>query len=303
MNYKHPNIHYHCSYISEFSWLTVSFSILNFASMGNFLLDLAHAHPFKELLYVESGEMMIRIGSDNFSIKKGDLLFINSRISHALTPVGSETPVTYNTSFLCSRNDSSEKVPREWIEDERRLVRPLFEKDYFVTRDKNECGKQINAIKDSIDLHRRGDFVRVKNHISNLLVGALQSFSQIPPDPSYAETVTGEHSYNASAILLYLHEHFTEGLSLASVAEALHYSPRQCQRLIQESMGVSFSELLTELQLSFAKDLLVSTNESMESISMRSGFSSSRNFYHNFKLRENMSPSEYRKMMRRKNHT
>ena len=294
-------VRYHCSYVTEIPWLTVSFSILNFAAMGEFLIDLPHAHPFRELLYLESGELNVRIAGDSIIMKKGDLLYVNSQVSHSITATSADTPVTYNASFLLSERASAEKVPQEWIEDERRLVRPLFTRDYLDAHDTNACGEQIDWIKDSIDLHRRGDFVRVKSHISNLLIGALQSFTKIPPDPRYDETVTGEHSYTASAVLLYLHEHFTEGLSLSSVAEALHYSPRQCQRLIQDSMGVSFSELLTELQLSYAKNLLVSTNDNMETISMQAGFSSSRNFYHNFKLRENISPSEYRKLMRLRN--
>ena len=144
--------------------------------------------------------------------------------------------------------------------------------------------------------------MRVRNHISNLFIGALQSFTRLSPDPRYHETISGEYSYNATKILLYLHEHFTEGLTLASVADALHYSPRQCQRLIQESMGISFSELLQDLQLSYAKTLLRTTDESLETVSERSGFSSSRNFYHHFKQHESISTSQYRKLYRLRNY-
>ncbi len=298
-----PNIKYLCSYVSELSWLTATISILNFASMGDFLVNLPHQHPFRELLYLESGTLQIQVGGDSFDMKKGDLLYINSQIPHIITSPGNETPVTYNTSFLLSNYTSPEKVPSEWIADEERLIRPLLEKEYLYAHDTNNCGEQIQSIKDTIALHRRGDFVRVRNHISNLLIGALQSFTPTSPDPHYSETISGNYSYNSSKILMYLHEHFTEGLTLASVAGALHYSPRQCQRLIQESMGISFSELLQDLQLSYAKTLLCTTDESLEKISEQSGFSSARNFYHHFKQRESISPSQYRKLYQLRNCT
>ncbi|MBQ2627515.1 MAG: AraC family transcriptional regulator [Eubacterium sp.] len=298
-----PNIQYLCSYVTEFSWLTADISILNFASMGDFLINLPHEHPFRELLYLESGTLQVQICGDTFEMQKGDLLYINSQIPHIVSSAGDDPPITYNTSFLLSHRANIEKIPSAWTDDETSLIRPLLDQDYLYAHDTAACGEQIQAIKEAIALHRRGDFVRVRNHISNLFIGALQSFTRLAPDPRYHETITGEYSYNASKILLYLHEHFTEGLTLASVAEALHYSPRQCQRLIQESMGISFSELLQDLQLSYAKTLLRTTDESLETVSERSGFSNSRNFYHHFKQHESVSPSQYRKLYRLRNCT
>ena len=80
-----PNIHYLCSYVTEFSWLTADISILNFASMGDFLINLPHEHPFRELLYLESGTLQVQICGDTFEMQKGDLLYINSQIPHIVS--------------------------------------------------------------------------------------------------------------------------------------------------------------------------------------------------------------------------
>lgn len=286
---------YACSYISNISWLTADITLLSFAPLGDFLIDLPHTHPFMELHYVQSGKILVQLSDRQFALEKGQLLFLNAHVPHAVTNASDELPVIYNLSFFLRKSEPTEKVPAEWIKDERQLIRPLFKNNYLTAHDSSGCKAEVQQIIRHIDTHRRGDFVRVRSYISNFIMAALQSFTRTTPDPRYSETLNGSNSFSATKILFYIRDHFTEGLTLASVADAVHYSPRQCQRIIQETMGVSFSELLQELQLSYAKTLLVSTNDSLEAISAAAGFNGSRSLYRYFKLQEGISPAQYRK--------
>ncbi|MCI8852944.1 MAG: AraC family transcriptional regulator [Lachnospiraceae bacterium] len=286
---------YNCSYITNIPWLTVSITLLNFASLGHFLINLRHSHPFMELLYVQAGKLCVQLPDSEFFLEKGDLLYLNAQVPHIITPASEEQVETYNMSFLLTLTEPTERVPPEWIEDERLLLKAFFNHDYLTARDLYGCGEELARILASIDSHRRGELIRVRGCISNFIMAALQSFSKISPNPSYEETLTGDLSYNATKLLFYIQEHFTEGLTLSSVAEALHYSTRQCQRIIQETMNVSFSSLLLELQLSYAKALLSSTDASLESVSEAAGFPSSRSLYRYFKEQEGLSPQQYRK--------
>lgn len=289
---------YNCSYITNIPWLTASITLLNFASLGHFLINLKHSHPFMELLYIKAGRICVRLSDTEFFLGPGELLYLNSQVPHIITPASEEQVETYNISFLLTLTEPTERVPPEWIEDERLLLRAFLNHDYLTARDSCGCGEELARILDSIDSHRRGELIRVRGCISNFIMASLQAFSKISPNPSYEQTLTGDLSYNATKILFYIREHFTEGLTLSSVAEALHYSTRQCQRIIQETMNVSFSSLLLELQLSYAKALLSSTDASLESISEAAGLTSSRSLYRYFKEQEGISPQQYRKNLR-----
>lgn len=65
--------------------------------------------------------------------------------------------------------------------------------------------------------------------------------------------------------------------------------------VIQDSLGVSFSDYLTDLRLSYAKDLICSTNHSIEEIAERSGFKNGKSFSRLFRQREGITPYRYRK--------
>ena len=60
-------------------------------------------------------------------------------------------------------------------------------------------------------------------------------------------------------------------------------------------MGQTFVEYLTDLRLSKAEDLLVSTNMSMLDISVSTGFENQSYFTKVFKSAKGMTPREYRR--------
>jgi len=295
---KNNTDRYFCSFILNIPWLTANITVLNFAPLGDFLMNLEHSHFFMELLYIRFGSVKIQVGEKEFHLKEKDLFYLNSRVPHTISATTDQPVSTYNVSFLTTKCSPTEKMPVEWIEDEELLVNSLFKNDYLYTQDIYGCSDDLDQILYSMESRRRGEFVKVKNYLSNFIMSALQAFTKFAPHPRFDETLDSDLSFSAIKTLYYIREHFTEGISLSSVAEALHYSPRQCQRIIHEVMGVSFSSLLLDFQLSYAKMLLCSSDSTtLEKISELAGFSSSRSFYRHFKEQEGISPQKYRQNM------
>lgn len=97
---------------------------------------------------------------------------------------------------------------------------------------------------------------------------------------------------------LYLHMHFREDPSLQEVAALFHYHPSYFSSVFRKEMRISYSDYLNTLKISYAKQLLLSTELKFIDICYECGFSSYSNFLQCFKAQVGCSPSRFRKMSR-----
>ncbi len=93
-------------------------------------------------------------------------------------------------------------------------------------------------------------------------------------------------------ILNYCAEHFTEPITLDSVAKALHLSKYYISHIITESMGVSFTKFVNSMWVEHACTLLDRGMDIID-ICFSSGFSSARNFNRVFLQLQGVPPREY----------
>ena len=97
---------------------------------------------------------------------------------------------------------------------------------------------------------------------------------------------------------LYLHMHFREDPSIKEVSALFHYHPSYFSHVFRKEMGISYSDYLNTLKISYAKQLLVSTTLKFLDICFECGFTSYSNFLQCFKAQVGCSPSQFRKLSR-----
>ncbi|MBS4206976.1 response regulator [Bacillus sp. FJAT-50079] len=95
--------------------------------------------------------------------------------------------------------------------------------------------------------------------------------------------------------LTYINEHIKQQLNLSDVANYVHLNTSYFSVLFKEQMNMTFSEYITRRRLQNAKSLLINTNLSIEEISLRVGYQTSKYFNKLFKEYEGTTPSKYRK--------
>ena len=96
--------------------------------------------------------------------------------------------------------------------------------------------------------------------------------------------------------LTYINAHFFDpDMNLKTVAETVALSPSHFSTIFSQSLGKTFIEYLTDQRINYAKNLLVTTDSKLTSITLEIGYSDSNYFSYLFKKKEGMSPSEYRK--------
>lgn len=98
-------------------------------------------------------------------------------------------------------------------------------------------------------------------------------------------------------LILYFLDHYTEDISLESVAKGLGYSRFHISRLISTAFGCNFRTLLANYRISMAQNLLVTGNRSIGQIAEDCGFQNQSSFNRIFLDHCGITPGQYRKKM------
>ena len=98
----------------------------------------------------------------------------------------------------------------------------------------------------------------------------------------------------AQRALLYIQSHFSEPISLTSVAEEMGVSSAYLSTVFHREIGASYSRTLLKFRMEEAARQLAGTNLKVNQIARNVGFFSAKHFTHVFHEYYHLSPMEYR---------
>lgn len=120
---------------------------------------------------------------------------------------------------------------------------------------------------------------------------------------STMDAINAHHRYPVSALLSeairYLREHSGEELSRDDIARRACLSPTHFSRVVKQTFGYSFTELLARLRVDRARELLTLTEKTLVEISNECGFTDQSYFTKVFQRYSGQTPGEYRKQHQR----
>jgi AraC-like DNA-binding protein len=96
----------------------------------------------------------------------------------------------------------------------------------------------------------------------------------------------------------YMQEHLSEDLSRDDVAAVACLSPSHFSRVVKQTYGQSFTDLLTGLRVERAKEMLVRTEKGLIQICLDCGFKDQSYFTKVFQKHTGHPPGEYRRLNR-----
>jgi len=109
------------------------------------------------------------------------------------------------------------------------------------------------------------------------------------------------NNYNSKSIKLilrnaldYIHEHYSEQLTLNDVAEHVYVSPSYLSRMFKKELGKNFVDYLNGLRIEKAKELLMDPRYKTYEVAEIVGIPDAHYFSRLFKKYEGVSPTEYR---------
>lgn len=97
----------------------------------------------------------------------------------------------------------------------------------------------------------------------------------------------------------FLHENFTESVTLEEIARLADVHPVHLSRVFREKFGCTIGEYVRRLRIEFASRQILSGEDSLGTIAHAAGFSDQSHFNKTFKTAFGLTPAEYRKKFRR----
>lgn len=92
----------------------------------------------------------------------------------------------------------------------------------------------------------------------------------------------------------YLHSHYCEDITLNQIAEVLFLNPAYISRLVKEQTGKNYTELVMEMRIEKAVELLKNTDMYVYEIADKVGYKNLKYFYRVFHKIVGKTPSDYR---------
>ena len=116
--------------------------------------------------------------------------------------------------------------------------------------------------------------------------------------PGLAEEQIDDSNENTAGLaqraLSYIRQHFSDPISLTSVAEKMGVSPAYLSTVFHREIGASYSRTLLKFRMEEAARQLLKTNLQVQQIAQNVGFFSAKHFTHVFREYYHSSPMEYR---------
>lgn len=261
-----------------------------------YLPPIYHNHDFFEMLYVVNGKCINHIHDTDYPLESGDICIIAPMLSHAVSAFSNDAVIynflirtsTFDTAFLglLSDRDVLSSFFTHALYSNKQASFLIFRtgndtslRDFIhyayteYTGSKKYKRRMLNNVLHAIFI------LLLRNHEQDVIIPSITG--RTPDD-------------NLILIMNYIQVHYPH-ITLAELAGFFNYSERHMSRLIKEHTGKNFGELIRELKLHKAADLLNNPNISIADIIDSVGYADISSFYRTFKNYYGVTPIEYRK--------
>lgn len=233
-----------------------------------------HLHNTVELIHVVEGSLQLDIVSTTYSLSEGDFAVVFPGQLHALNSFG-------HTNKLHIAIFQVTQIPyyAHALEHEH-PVNPVIQKEQLPD-DILMAFNRLYCLDNKTD-------PRIWQAWIHLIMANLFSVLSFQQNDDVGDT------YLVVRILEYLSDHFSEPISLTSLAKELHVNKYYLSHTFSNKLYISFTTCLNRLRIEKAMELLKTTDLSIETIGEMVGFETQRTFNRVFKKTVWLTPSEYR---------
>lgn len=252
----------------------------------------AHWHKEMEIMYIEKGSGFARLNRESIRLSGGDILIVNPGVLHSMrtdlkNPLYYKS-VVFNLDFLSGQPGDlwQENIIVPLLKNQTELCRHIGEKDAGYTRIRDIFHK-IHRCCEEKDSYF---YVRLKGLFFEFFYEMLQNHFIIP-----VRAESNRNLASVKTVLDYISMHYSEPLSVSSLAALSNYSECYFMKLFRQYTGKTVVEYINDFRMDKAKHLLVHSDSSVTEIGVQVGFNSSSYFIKKFQEANGISPHKYRR--------
>lgn len=249
-------------------------------------MPVSHRHNDLEMNLVERGEVVYFFGGRRILLTAGTLVLFWAITPHQLAQSTPDTQMYWLTLplnwFLHCR----------WPEPFRRGVlncelvydhtpRPQDRLQFLQWQ--ADLARSAPVDRDIVLLEVEARLKRMAQQVG----GPQQPLTALPNDQSQAEKMG-----------TFLANNFLEPVRVEDAAQAAGLHPNYAMSVFRKAYGQTMVEYLTQLRVAYAQTLLVTSDQKVVDIALRSGFGSVSQFYTAFQRICGLTPRQYRASLR-----
>ena len=248
-----------------------------------------HLHTKLEFQYIASGTLDVLIDEETtLTIQQGSALLIPPNVLHRnANSEGQRLALTIAMQHFPNHSDPNFSEFHYYCEIFSKLRAPAIITNSTISY----CVDQLLSLP-----HTPQNTHKIKNLFALLfiqLADCAKSFCQ--KDSQSSKLPQGDqHNHQYFLIEQYINTTYNQKTTVAKLAELLHISRRQADRIIMQIFGKTYAELVLEHRMSIAQTMVKKTDIPCAAIAEKVGYSSYTGFYIAFKKYFNMSPEEMR---------
>ncbi len=266
-----------------------------------YLPPVLHKHNFFELIYVNRGKCGNYIDEKMISMEQGDLCIISPKHIHALSAYSDDADIwnilirisTFETTFFDVISDKD-------------VLSAFFMHCLYGGQDKScllfhtggvENGRLhylLEALMEEYGTKKKYRSRMLDSLLSMIFVTLLREHEEDVAFPMGEKERSGD---NPMQLLSYIQRNFAF-LTLQDLAAHFGYSVRHTARMLKDSTGQNFGDIVRDLRLHKAAELLSNPDLAIPDIIETVGYSDVSAFYRAFKTYYGMNPATYRRKHR-----
>lgn len=253
----------------------------------------AHSHNYFELDFVVKGTASFYFEEDEHVMHEGEVCIIAPGSDHDFV-VDDENAIVYT---VCIRKSTFESTFVSLMSHQnllsgffRQILKDENRTNYLMlfTGNNMECRiflRKLLIESESPDEYSNSCSVAL---INLFFTNLLRNYSKTIAFYNY------EPGTDFSLVLQYIQHNYLT-LTLSSLAEFFHYSEAHLSTLIKQNTGSNFTDLIRNLRMRDAGNLLLNTDLKINEIADQTGYNSADHFSRVFRKSFGMSPADYRK--------
>lgn len=250
---------------------------------GNYVRE-KHWHTSVEIFAVMEGRLDFFVNKDEYPLKAGEQIIINSNEIHSIHAVEKnktvvlQIPLKQFENYFTAQRYIRFRGQEELVD---KKLASLLRKLYHVYSER-KIGYEFRTIS-------------IFYEIMYILVKDYRVTETREKDIRHSRRLDA-----LSKITTYMREHYREELKLSDVAATFGYSDAYLSRMFQKYAKINYKTYLQDIRMAYAYRDLLNTDHTISQIALDNGFCSSRGFSGEFQKRYGVLPSEMRKQINEK---
>lgn len=242
-----------------------------------------HNHATKsEIIQTFEEDGKILINGKLYNIQKNGLFFINSSSTHFVSPIDT---AKYNHSIIILNTPKFIKLCEAL--NLKLVFEEIFEKEggSFCELSPEEV-IEVDSI--FLKIHR------LMSDEDNFKYAKLSALLTKLLEIGIKNQNTNIQNGTLNSVLSYVSSNALEKITISDISAHTNINKYYLCRMFKEKMGVTIGDFIRTRRISYAKQLLISTNLSITKIAQECCFSDNSYFTKTFLKETNLTPSQYR---------